>query len=30
MKGKTTSLNASVSSGIVIYEVVKQKKNKEW
>ena len=29
MKGKTTSLNAAVSSGIVIYEVVKQKKNKE-
>lgn len=29
MKGKTTSLNASVSSGIVIYEAVKQKKNKE-
>ena len=28
MKGKTTSLNAAVSSGIVIYEVVKQKKNK--
>lgn len=29
MKGKTTSLNAAVSSGIVIYEVVKQKKIKE-
>lgn len=28
MKGKVTSLNASVSAGIVIYEVVKQKFNK--
>ena len=27
MKGKITSLNASVSAGIVIYEVVKQRKN---
>ena len=26
MKGKITSLNASVSAGIVIYEAVKQKK----
>ncbi len=25
MKGKITSLNASVSAGIVIYEVLKQK-----
>ena len=25
MKGKVTSLNASVSAGIIIYEVVKQK-----
>ena len=25
MKGKITSLNASVSAGIVIYEAVKQK-----
>ena len=25
MKGKRTSLNASVSAGIVIYEAVKQK-----
>ena len=25
MKGKITSLNASVSSGIVIYEAVKQR-----
>ena len=25
MKGKITSLNASVSSGIVIYEVVRQR-----
>ena len=24
MKGKITSLNASVSAGIIIYEVVKQ------
>lgn len=29
MKGKITSLNAAVSAGIVIYEAVKQKKNKE-
>lgn len=29
MKGNITSLNASVSAGIVIYEAVKQKKNKE-
>ena len=29
MKGKITSLNASVSAGIVIYEVVKQKNNKK-
>lgn len=29
MKGKTTSLNAAVSSGIVIYEIVRQKKIKE-
>lgn len=28
MKGKITSLNASVSAGIVLYEVVKQKTNK--
>ena len=28
MKGKITSLNASVSAGIVMYEVVKQRKNK--
>mgnify|MGYP000103894825 FL=1 len=28
MKGKITSLNAAVSAGIVIYEAVKQKKNK--
>ncbi len=28
MKGNITSLNASVSAGIVIYEAVKQKKNK--
>lgn len=28
MKGKVTSLNASVSAGIVIYEVVKQRENK--
>ena len=28
MKGKITSLNASVSAGIVMYEVVKQKTNK--
>ena len=28
MKGKITSLNASVSAGIVIYEAVKQKSNK--
>ncbi|MBO6243780.1 MAG: 23S rRNA (guanosine(2251)-2'-O)-methyltransferase RlmB [Clostridia bacterium] len=28
MKGKVTSLNASVSAGIIIYEVVKQKINK--
>jgi len=28
MKGKIGSLNASVSSGIVIYEVVKQRENK--
>ena len=27
MKGKITSLNASVSAGIVMYEVVKQRKN---
>ena len=26
MKGKVTSLNASVSAGIVVYEVVKQRK----
>ena len=26
MKGKITSLNASVSAGIVIYEALKQKK----
>ena len=26
MKGKITSLNASVSAGIIIYEVVKQRK----
>ena len=26
MKGKVTSLNASVSAGIVMYEVVKQRK----
>ena len=26
MKGKITSLNASVSAGIVMYEVVKQRK----
>lgn len=29
MKGNITSLNAAVSAGIVIYEAVKQKKNKE-
>ena len=29
MKGKTTSLNASVSCGIIIYEVIRQKKIKE-
>lgn len=29
MKGHITSLNAAVSAGIVIYEAVKQKKNKE-
>jgi len=29
MKGKTTSLNASVSSGIIIYEAAKQKKLKK-
>lgn len=29
MKGKITSLNASVSAGIVIYETLKQKNNKE-
>ncbi len=28
MKGKVTSLNASVSTGIVVYEVVKQRNNK--
>ena len=28
MKGKITSLNASVSAGIVIYEAVKQRRNK--
>ncbi len=28
MKGKITSLNASVSAGIVMYEIVKQKNNK--
>lgn len=28
MKGKITSLNASVSTGIVVYEAVKQKLNK--
>ena len=28
MKGKITSLNASVSAGIVIYETVKQRRNK--
>lgn len=28
MKGKITSLNASVSAGIVMYEAVKQRKNK--
>ena len=27
MKGKITSLNASVSAGIVMYEVVKQRRN---
>ena len=27
MQGKITSLNASVSAGIVMYEVVKQRKN---
>lgn len=27
MKGKVTSLNASVSAGIIMYEVVKQRKN---
>ena len=27
MKGKITSLNASVSAGIVMYEAVKQRKN---
>lgn len=25
MKGKVTSLNASVSAGIIVYEVVKQR-----
>ena len=29
MKGKITSLNASVSAGIVIYEAVKQKNLKK-
>ena len=29
MKGKVTSLNASVSTGIVLYEVVKQRRNKD-
>ena len=29
MKGNITSLNASVSAGIVMYEVVKQSKNIE-
>ena len=28
MKGKITSLNASVSAGIVIYEAVKQRRKK--
>lgn len=28
MKGKITSLNASVSAGIVIYEAVKQREEK--
>ena len=28
MKGKITSLNASVSAGIIMYEVLKQRKNK--
>lgn len=28
MKGKVTSLNASVSTGIVVYEAVKQRNNK--
>ena len=28
MKGKVTSLNASVSTGIVIYEALKQRLNK--
>ena len=28
MKGKVTSLNASVSTGIVLYEVVEQRNNK--
>ena len=27
MMGKVTSLNASVSTGIILYEVVKQKKS---
>ena len=27
MKGKVTSLNASVSAGIVIYEALKQRNN---
>ena len=30
MKGKVTSLNASVSTGIIIYEAVKQKMNKKY
>jgi len=28
MKGKVTSLNASVSAGIVIYEAVKQRNSR--
>jgi 23S rRNA (guanosine2251-2'-O)-methyltransferase len=28
MKGKISSLNASVSTGIILYEVVKQRSNK--
>ena len=28
MKGKVTSLNASVSTGIVVYDAVKQRINK--